>query len=345
MCPDGYVYDLTINDNHNYFVDDILVHNCLGSYPKPNKKAKQLKELLSNHPNCGIIYTTGTPTPESYSQLYHQIAISPNHKWSEYKNFYHWAKEYVNVKQKYVAHGNAVNDYSDAKKDKVLADIEHLRISYTQDQAGFENTIKEQVYKVEMSSITKKLIEQLRADKVIQGKEHVILADTPVKEMQKVHQLASGTIKFECGVRKVLDKSKVYFIKRKFANKKIAIMYVFVAEGDLLKESFENWTDNPEEFNKSEDKVFIGQIRSSREGVNLSSADVLIMYNIEFSALSYLQGRDRMTSKERIKENRVVWLFSDCGLEEKIYKVVKNKENYTTSHYCNKKTNKQTELF
>lgn len=27
-CPDGYVYNIEVEDNHNYFVNDILVHNC-----------------------------------------------------------------------------------------------------------------------------------------------------------------------------------------------------------------------------------------------------------------------------------------------------------------------------
>ena len=29
LCPDGYVYDLEIEDNHNYLADGILVHNCI----------------------------------------------------------------------------------------------------------------------------------------------------------------------------------------------------------------------------------------------------------------------------------------------------------------------------
>lgn len=28
MCPDGYVYNIEVKDNHNYFADEILVHNC-----------------------------------------------------------------------------------------------------------------------------------------------------------------------------------------------------------------------------------------------------------------------------------------------------------------------------
>ena len=114
-------------------------------------------------------------------------------------------------------------------------------------------------------------------------------------------------------------------------------MYLFKEEGRMLKDTFLNWTESPEEFNESEDKVFIGQIRSSREGVNLSTADCLIMFNIEFSALSYLQGRDRMTSKDRTIPNDVYWIFSDCGIEQKVYSTVKKKQDFTTKIYKGKK--------
>ncbi len=44
MCPDGYVYDIEVEENHNYFAEEILVHNC-GQYPKPAQRVKKLKEL------------------------------------------------------------------------------------------------------------------------------------------------------------------------------------------------------------------------------------------------------------------------------------------------------------
>jgi len=114
---------------------------------------------------------------------------------------------------------------------------------------------------------------------------------------------------------------------------KIAIFYIFKEEFNLLKKIFTNFTESPEEFNQSNDKVFLGQVRSSREGVNLSTADCLIYYNIEFSALSYIQGKDRMTSKERTKENDVYFIFSKGGIEKEIYKRVSNKLDFTNSYF------------
>ena len=70
----------------------------------------------------------------------------------------------------------------------------------------------------------------MSTDRVIEGKEHVILADTAVKLMSKTHQLYSGTVKFESGHSMVLDTTKALYIREKFKGKKIAIFYKFTAD-------------------------------------------------------------------------------------------------------------------
>ena len=76
------------------------------------------------------------------------------------------------------------------------------------------------------------------------------------------------------------------------------------------------------------------QIVSGREGVKLSKADCLVFFNIDFSATSYWQARDRMSTIDR-KQNDVYWIFSNFGLERKIYNAVSNKKNYTLKHFKN----------
>jgi len=74
-------------------------------------------------------------------------------------------------------------------------------------------------------------------------------------------------------------------------------------------------------------------VQSGREGINLSSADCLIMYNIDFSAVSYWQARARLQTKDRKEDAIVYWLFFAGGIEEKIYKVVEGKKDFTLVHY------------
>jgi len=308
----GLDFDFVIHDEHHRF----------GAFPKPNKSAKIFKQKYSNLP---MVFLSGTPFPESYSQVFHQFWVSNYSPFKE-NNFYKWAKSYVNVKLKYLGYAN-VNDYSEANYDKIKPIIDKYLVTFTQKQAGFETNVNENILYCDMNSLTYDLCEKLKNDLVIEGKNEVVLADTSVKLQSKLHQLYSGTVKFESGKRKVLDYSKAEFIKERFKNNKIGIFYKFKAEFDALKEIYkDNLTDNLEEFNTSDKNIAL-QIVSGREGISLRNADYLVYYNIDFSAVSYWQSRDRLTTMER-KNNDIFWIFSRNGIEEKIYKSVQNKKDY-----------------
>jgi hypothetical protein len=300
----------------------------VGAYPKPSKRFKDLRQLTYRY----LLLMSGTPSPESYSQLYHQFALGPA-PWAAYKNFYRWAEVFVNIRDKRVGTGTVVKDYSDAREGVIMRDINHLTVNITQEQAGFTTVIEEQVHRVEMLPRTYRLARRIMRDGVV-GKpgRRVVLADTAVKELSKLHQIYSGTVITEHHGAIIFDRSKALYCRDTFKGK-TAILYKFQAEGDMLREVYAGmWTDSPEEFNAS-DKTYIGQVQSSREGVNLSSADDLVFFSIDHSALSYLQGINRAAYLGRDRANRVHWLFAARSLEPVIYKTVRAKEDFTTAHY------------
>jgi len=310
-------FDLVIHDEHHRF----------GSFPKPSLGAKTFKKMFGHLP---AIFLSGTPSPENYSQFYHQFWCSLFSPFKEI-NFYKWAANYVNIKMKHLGYAQ-VKDYTDADINKIMSVIKPYIITFTQEQAGFTSEIEEEVLKVKMKNSTYEMCERLRKDLVIEGKEQVILADTSVKLQQKLHQMYSGTIKFESGDSMVIDLSKAEFIHSYFKDKKIGIFYKFVEELNALKTIFgDKLTINLDEFNDS-DKSIALQIVSGREGISLKNADFLVFYNIDFSATSYFQAKDRMTTIDR-KFNKVYWIFSEGGIEEKIYKSVIKKKSYTTNHF------------
>jgi len=90
-------------------------------------------------------------------------------------------------------------------------------------------------------------------------------------------------------------------------------------------------TDDLEEFNATSKNIAL-QIVSGREGISLRNADFLVYYNIDFSATSYWQSKDRMTTIDR-KFNKVFWVFTIGGIEEKIYEVVQQKKDYTLNFF------------
>jgi hypothetical protein len=311
-------YDLIISDEHN---------SKISSFPKPPLLAKYLKSRYSSKP---MLFLSGTPWAESFSQAYHQFWVSGYSPWSNYRNFYAWAKDYVNVKQKRIGAFMA-NDYSEGIENKIMADIAHLISTRTQEQSGFTSKITEEILYVKMKPQTYNIANVLLRDRVFEGNSDAILADTAATLMQKLHQIYSGTVKLESGKSVVLDTSKADFIKERFSGKKLAILYIFKEELKLLTQVFgaDNITNDLDEFN-STDKHFVGQVVSSREGISLRNADVLIMLNIAHSNVSYIQSRDRLTFLDR-KENKVYFIFSQGGIEDKIYKVVQSKKKYSSN--------------
>ena len=82
----------------------------MGAFPKPSGRAKKFKEFIF-HSNPYVILLSGTPTPEAYSQMYHQVYALPNNPFRRHKSFYKFAHEYVSVTKIKVG-GMYVNDYS-----------------------------------------------------------------------------------------------------------------------------------------------------------------------------------------------------------------------------------------
>jgi len=353
-------YDLVILDEAS----------CLGQFPVPAKRTRNIKNIVRGLP---IIFLSGTPTPESYSQIFHQLYVSSYSPFAEYKTFYHWAARYVFVeKVKYNGYEN--NDYSMTKgttvtelmrklrsyktlaedKPAILRQIEevkhaikerenmikssiaHLMISYTQAEAGFKQEIKEHILTVRMKESTYYLARKLRVSRLHIGKNgEEIIADTNVKLMQKLHQVYSGTVLTETGNAVCFDTYKVDFIKRNFEGKKIAIYYKFQAELSLLQAAFgDRITFVPEHFNETgSDIIFVSQMQSGAMGINLSAADCLVMMNIDFSSTIYQQVIARLQSKDRETIAAVYWIFADEGIEHKIYERVRNKQSYTRSYF------------
>jgi hypothetical protein len=327
----GYKFNLTVtNDEQLANIEgnfDLIIHDehhRFGAFPKPSKRVKEFKLKFSRVP---MIFLSGTPASESYSQMYHQFWVS---SYSPFKdvNFYKWSKTFVTVKQKNMGYA-MINDYSDAKIALIDEVIQPYIIKFTQEQSGFESKVKEHV--IYYPTLCRNLIERLEKDLIIEGKENVILADSGAKLMQKVHQLENGTIKFESGKSMILDTRKAEFIRDYFEGKKLAIFYYYVEELELLKLVFPNSTSDLNEFNTS-DKHYVGQQYSSALGVNLSKAHCLVFYSFGFSGTMFIQAIDRLTTKDR-KENDVFFIFGKDSLTEKIYKTVSQKKNFTLKQY------------
>tara|TARA_R100000951_G_scaffold61677_1_gene51808 strand:+ start:484 stop:1635 length:1152 start_codon:yes stop_codon:yes gene_type:complete len=333
--PSFYLHTINYESLHKVHYDldwDVIIldeAHSMGAFPKPSKRARDVKMRIIKS-KAKVILLSGTPTPESYSQIYHQVYGIPTNPFIGFPNFYKFAHAHVKITERMI-NSLRIRDYSHGLPT-IMDKMKPYMIAYSQKEAGFKVNTTEKVLEVEMEKTTYKLANQLKKHLVIEGKREVILADTPVKLMMKLHQLYSGTIKFESGNAEVLDNSKARFIRSQFKDMKVGIFYKFKAELKALKEVYGDDITTELSVFEDTDKSIALQIVSGREGISLRQAKCLVYYNIDFSATSYWQSRDRMTTKDRL-ENDVYWIFSRGGIEKKIYKAVTNKKDYTLSHF------------
>jgi len=323
----GYKFNITIINYESLHkvsgVFDLVIcdesHN-MAAFPKPSKRTKAVKQFVTND----LILMTGTLLPESNSQIFHQLWVTPH---TPYKgNFYKWHKTFGTPAKIYTSYGEA-NDYSQVDYSKIETMLNRYKVVVTQAQAGFTTKVKSHILKVDLKPQTINLMDKLRKDGIIEGKEDVVLAETGVKMMGKLHQLSSGTVKLESGKAITIDTTKVDFIENYFRNKKMAIFYYYKQEREMLLNKFgDTVTEDLSEFNTTDKHIALQQI-SGAEGVNLSAADVLIFINFGFSNTKFVQAKDRLTTKDRTT-NDVYYILSNKGIDNKVYKAVSNKKSY-----------------
>ena len=72
MCRDGYVYNFEVEENNNYFVEDILVHNCHHSTADTYKNVLRYFEVLKEEDNNSdkiLLGVTATPNRSDHTGL------------------------------------------------------------------------------------------------------------------------------------------------------------------------------------------------------------------------------------------------------------------------------------
>lgn len=321
---------------HLIIVDEV---HKIGKFPKPAKAAEQLKTLAMHTP---IIYLSATPSPESFSQMYHPFWISTYSPLARWPNFYRFADMFVNKKITEYK-GLPVTDYSDCDIKKLEPYINHVFVTVREDEGKKLMPVKHIPLYVDMSQKAVAIYNALKKDRIwIDDKGNAATCNSGAERDSKLLQIASGTLLLNESVDGILrqegviiDTSKADFIRSYFFGRKIAILYQYKAEERMLKMFFPDHTSDSAEFNSSTTKTFIGQIMTTKAGVNLSTADCMVMFNISHSAEAFIQGSARIQHIFKTVSPELYWIFSKHGPEAKIFNLVSTKKNeFTNYHYA-----------
>lgn len=303
------------------FAPDLVIideaHSNLGAYPKVGKTWKEVYKFTNGKP---IIYLSATPSAQTYAQLYHQFKLSSWSPWIKYPSFYNWHKDYGIENNIYLG-GRQIKQYNEVKSAKVMKDVEHLFISYTRTELGFEHEPNDILHYIDLSSEIRDYYNSLLKDRVatIAGTE--VIADTVMALRTKLHQIEGATLKQE---DKNIFLSKIdkidYILKTWGDSKDLVIFYQYQNELSLLKQTFKSAT--------------ILQGTSFAEGVDLSMYETCVVYSMDFSTAKYTQRRARQCNMKRDTPIDFHFLLVKGAISEQVYQTVAvNRTNFVDSYF------------
>ncbi len=301
-------YDLVILDE---------AHNYISAFPKPGKMWRELRPMLVNKP---IIYMSATPHAQGPQMLFNQFALSTWSPWKKHKNFYQWFRLYGFLYELKI-NGLNIRQYDRCNVEMILATCEHLFITKTRKELGFEHEPEDILHYIELSKETKELYNTIVEDEIVQLGSLMLVCDTVSKMRFSLHMLEGGVVKTEEEYIVLANREKIDYVLDNFGDSTDnVIMYNYKAERTKLEKHFK--------------KSRLLQATSFAEGVDLSDYTNLIIYSQDFSTARHTQRRARQCNMQRESEIRVHFLLVKGGLSEQVYKTVsKNKRNFVDSVY------------
>ncbi len=315
----------------SYEYDTIIIdeaHAYISGYPKRSAMWKAIAALCVGKP---IIYCSATPHAQGYQLLYNQLAISSYSPFKEYKTFYKWYEAFgERDKDGYLltVRINAYRKAFDHKRidaKKVLPLVQHLFITKTRAELGFEQEPEDVVHYVALSENIKTIYNYILKHKIFEfyseelNKDITLVCDSPMKLRFALHMLEGGSFKVDADYIVLSNTEKIDYILKTWGDTKdLVIMYNYIQDAVKLKRFFKNAT--------------ILQGTSYAEGVDLSMYKHLVIYSQDFSTSKHTQRRARQANKDRTEEIKVHFLLVKNAISEQVYKAVSiNKVNFVDS--------------
>lgn len=293
-------------------------HAYLSKYPIRGEIWKAVSRFTKCKP---IIYLSATPSAQSYSMLFHQLALSTWSPWSKYSNFYNWFAFYGKPRTRFIG-GKQFKEYHDTQSEWIKQEIAPFFISYTRKELGFEHEPEDVLHFVPLSPNTVALYKKLETSAVVHLGDELITAETPMSEMSKLHQIEGGTIKKDDKTSFIIGNTeKIDYIKENFGDtEELVIYYHYIKELELLKKHFK--------------KAMILQAISFAEGVDLCMKETVVVYSMNFSTSQYTQRRARQANMDRKTPIRVHFILSAGAVSHQVYTTVAiNKTNFVDKYY------------
>ena len=335
-CQNKRVYDLEVEDNHNFFANGILVSNC---QKLKNTKANTYKnfnrtfnKLIFKSGKISKIFLSGTPAPNRAYELYTVLnQISPlDFPTKEY--FYEY---YCGMIYDHDSGWGYITNSAEAK----LEELYHKAAPYTHRKRKFEvlTDLPDKIYQRVILEMTDE--EYATYDEIEEGvaNEFVLHPNgNPLTTMLRLRQYtASLKVKhivelieniLETGEKVVIVdffKDALYQLKEKLGN--VAALHTGDQSDEERSEIVKKFQDP-----NSDLKIFLGNIQTCGYGLTLTAASKLFLITLPYSVGDYDQVSDRL---HRIGQKAVVniypLIFPDT-IDDYVYSSIESKRKEIT---------------
>lgn len=320
------VYDIEIKDNHNYFANNILVHNCKSS---TSQQGAHLLKLTKAKYRIGATGTLLLNNPlDCYVPLKWIGAEKAN--FSNFKSYYCkfggvfgrdiiGYKNMLNLKEHLEKYSlRRTKDILNLPPKTVIDEI----IEMNSDQEDFYENIKsgiiDQVDKVHMSTVNLlAMVSRLRQASVLPS----ILTTENISsaKLDRAEDLARQII--DNGEKVVIFgtfKEPIYELARRLSDCK-----VLIGTGDLKDEEV---AENKDRFQEDPSiNAFIGTWQKCGTGITLNAASYMIFLDTPFTMGVYEQAQDRI-HRIGTKNSVIIYnLIAKDTIDERVHEIVSDK--------------------
>ena len=183
-------------------------HSYVSGFPKPSQMWKTIKGVVYG---AEIIYASATPHAQGYHLLYHQLALSSCSPWRRYNNFYAWHRQFGEPYTIWVS-GREVNQYDRCDDELVRGTVDHLFITKTRAELGFEQEPEDVLHYIDLGDNAKYVYNHLLKHKWVQLSVGRLVCDTGSKLRYALHMLEGGVCKVEKDYFSLANSEKIDYI-------------------------------------------------------------------------------------------------------------------------------------
>lgn len=352
-----YVYDIEVADNHNYFAEDVLVHNCSPS-------SKQGRQVLKLKKDCTArvewLPMTGTPVVNKPTDVFTPLKLIDGHTYNSYPA---WC-------QHFCVYGN----FGDITGYKNIPELKQML------QGNMIRRLKSQVMDlppklhtieyVQNTTYQDKLYKQVLLN-IQSNREEILASANPLVKMLKLRQVNGSPELVDESL--VIDKS--YLSKNSKMTRLLDLVSEIISNGEKVV-IFSNWVESlrtiyrflakdykvccytgtmKQEDRENQKKLFIedssypilmGTVGALGVSHTLTVANNVIFYDLPWNPATLEQAEDRCHRAGTTSTVNIYSIITKDTVDERVYKLIQDKDGISKFIVDNQLSFKQhPELF